>query len=90
MPWAKIGAEIDQFCPIILPICSITKDLSLKESKKLLVKKCMGLTVECIRANVFVAVDYQEPVMRQEQGDQDTQVPETAAQNERGMALCSQ
>lgn len=67
-----------------------TKDLSLKENKELLVKKCMGLTMECIRAHIFVVVDYQEPVMGQEQGERDTQAPETAAQNERGMALCSQ
>ncbi len=67
-----------------------TKDLSLKENKEMLVKKCMGLTMECIRAHIFVAVDFQEPVMGQAQGDQDTQAPVTTAQNERGMALCSQ
>lgn len=67
-----------------------TKNLDVKENKELLVKKCMGLTMECIRAHIFAAVDYQEPVMGQEQGERDTQAPVTAAQNERGMALCSQ
>lgn len=67
-----------------------TKDLSLKENKELLVKKCMGLTMECIRAHIFVAVDYQEPVMGQAHGNQNTQEPGMEAQNERGMVLCSQ
>ncbi len=67
-----------------------TKDLSLKENKELLVKKCMGLTMECIRAHIFVAVDYQEPVMGQAHGNQNTQESGMEAQNKRGMALCSQ
>ncbi len=37
-----------------------TKDLKQKENKELLVKKCMGLTMECIKAHIFVATDYQE------------------------------
>lgn len=35
-----------------------TKDLSQKENKELFVKKCMSLTMECIKAHIFVAVDY--------------------------------
>lgn len=42
-----------------------TKDLSQKENKELLVKKCMSLTMECIKAHIFVATDYQEPQMKQ-------------------------
>ena len=44
-----------------------TKDLSQKENKELFVKKCMSLTMECIRAHIFVAVDYQELVISQSQ-----------------------
>lgn len=66
-----------------------TKNLDVKENKELLVKKCMGLTMECIRAHIFVAVDYQEPVMGQAHESQDM-ISETAAQKERGMTLCSQ
>lgn len=69
-----------------------TKDLNRKENKELLVKKCMGLTMECIKAHIFVAVDYQEPVMGQAHEKQTAgcQEPEEAAQKERGMELCSQ
>lgn len=42
-----------------------TKDLNQKENKELFVKKCMSLTMECIRAHIFVAVDYQGPVSEQ-------------------------
>ena len=66
-----------------------TKNLDVKENKELLVKKCMGLTMECIRAHIFVAVDYQEPVMRQVHESQ-AMISETASQKERGMTLCSQ
>lgn len=58
-----------------------TKDLKRKENKELLVKKCMGLTMECIMAHIFVAVDCQEQDMKQTQ---------ETAQSERGMELCSQ
>ncbi len=58
-----------------------TKDLSQKENKELFVKKCMSLTMECIKAHIFVAVDYQEPVVRQSHEVQTT---------EGGMLLCSQ
>lgn len=58
-----------------------TKDLSQKENKELFVKKCMSLTMECIKAHIFVAVDYQEPAVRQSHKAQDT---------EGGMLLCSQ
>lgn len=42
------------------------KDLSLKENKKELVKKCMSLTMECIKAHIFVATEYEEPIQRKE------------------------
>lgn len=42
-----------------------TKDLSKKENKELLVKKCMSLTMECIKAHIFIATAYQEPRMLQ-------------------------
>ena len=58
-----------------------TKDLSQKENKELFVKKCMSLTMECIRAHIFVAVDYQEPVT-----SQSYRTPST----EGGMLICSQ
>jgi len=58
-----------------------TKELSQKENKELFVKKCMSLTMECIKAHIFVAVDYQEPVIRQSHKAQST---------EGGMLLCSQ
>ena len=58
-----------------------TKDLNQKENKELFVKKCMSLTMECIRAHIFVAVDYQEPVSSQSHRAQTT---------EGGMLLCSQ
>lgn len=68
-----------------------TKDLSIKENKELLVKKCMSLTMECISAHIFVAVDYQEPVMGQKQENQagGYQEQEETVQTERGMELCS-
>ena len=37
-----------------------SKDLTQKENKELLIKKWMSLTMECIKAHLFVAVDYQE------------------------------
>lgn len=74
-----------------------TKDLEQKANKELLVKKCMGLTMECIKAHIFVAVDYQEPAMGQvheyeKQADRciETQEPEGVVPKERGMELCSQ
>ncbi len=69
-----------------------TKDLNRKENKELLVKKCMALTMECIKAHIFVAVDYQEPVMGQTHKKQTGgyQEPEAATQKGRGMELCSQ
>lgn len=63
-----------------------TKDLTQKENKELLVKKCMSLTMECIRAHIFIATKYQEPQMEQTQKGQ----PERQNQ-ERGMKMaCSQ
>ena len=43
-----------------------TKDLSQKENKELLIKKCMSLTMECIKAHIFVATQFQEPKMGEE------------------------
>lgn len=58
-----------------------TKDLNQKENKELLVKKCMSLTMECIKAHIFIATKYQEPQMEQIQ----------KGQQERGMKMaCSQ
>lgn len=42
------------------------KDLSLKENKEEFVKKCMSLTMECIKAHIFVATEYEEPIQRKE------------------------
>ena len=44
------------------------RDLSVKENKELLVKKCMSLTMECIKAHIFITTDYQkqEIVQRKE------------------------
>lgn len=68
-----------------------TKDLNLKENKELLVKKCMSLTMECIKAHIFVAVDYQEPVIGQIQENQsgEYQEQEETVQKARGMELCN-
>lgn len=41
-------------------------DISLKENKELLVRKTMGLTMECIKSHIFIATEYQEPQMRKE------------------------
>lgn len=70
-----------------------TKDLNQKENKELLVKKCMSLTMECISAHIFVALDYQEPVAavrnNKVQADE-MQETEEPVQKERGIQLCSQ
>ncbi|MBR6626564.1 MAG: hypothetical protein IKL04_01090, partial [Lachnospiraceae bacterium] len=42
------------------------KDLEMKENKELLVKKCMSLAMECIKAHIFLATDYQEMLQRKE------------------------
>ena len=42
------------------------KDLEMKENKELLVKKCMSLAMECIKAHIFLATDYQEMQQRKE------------------------
>ena len=42
------------------------EDLSLKENKEEFVKKCMSLTMECIKAHIFVATEYEEPIQRKE------------------------
>ena len=42
------------------------KDLEIKENKELLVKKCMGLAMECIKAHIFLATDYEEMLQRKE------------------------
>ena len=39
------------------------EDLSLKENKEEFVKKCMSLTMECIRAHIFVAEKVQSQRM---------------------------
>ncbi len=44
-------------------------DLNRTENKEILVKKCMGLTMECIKAHIYVAVEYKEPVMRKEMNE---------------------
>ena len=62
------------------PVCDLTdratfeelmevfdkKDLSLKENQEEFVKKCMSLTMECIKAHIFVATEYEEPIQRKE------------------------
>ena len=73
-----------------------TKDLNQKENKELLVKKCMSLTMECISAHIFVAVDYQEPAVivqnNKVQADDMQEIQESGEpeQKERGIQLCSQ
>ncbi|MDE5823903.1 MAG: hypothetical protein K2H91_04365, partial [Lachnospiraceae bacterium] len=69
-----------------------TKDLNQKENKEFLVKKCMSLTMECISAHIFVAVDYQEPLVGQKHIVQADEMQESGepAQKERGIQLCSQ
>ena len=62
-----------------------TKDLSRKENKELLVKKCMSLTMECIKTHIFVAVEYQQPRMIQKET---AQIEEGNAQQE-GVMACS-
>lgn len=42
-----------------------TKDLTQKENKELLVRKCMSLTMECIKAHIFVATDVPKQEMAQ-------------------------
>lgn len=63
-----------------------TKDLSRKENKELLVKKCMSLTMECIKTHIFVAVEYQQPRMIQKET---AQIEEGNAQQE-GVMACGQ
>ena len=63
-----------------------TKDLQQKENKELLVKKCMSFAMECIRAHIFVAVEYKEPQLKAVK--EDTQ--ESRKEPEGGMTLCSQ
>lgn len=41
-------------------------DITQKENKELLVRKTMGLTMECIKSHIFVEVEYQEQQMRKE------------------------
>ena len=41
-------------------------DITQKENKELLVRKTMGLTMECIKSHIFIEVEYQEPQMRKE------------------------
>ncbi len=43
-----------------------SKDLTKKDNKELLIKKWMSLAMECIKAHLFVAVDYQEAQMGKE------------------------
>ncbi len=42
------------------------EDLSLKENKEEFVKKSMSLTMECIKAHIFFATEYEEPIQRKE------------------------
>lgn len=42
-----------------------SKDLAQKENKELLVRKCMSLTMECIKAHIFVATDVPKQEMAQ-------------------------
>lgn len=37
-----------------------TKDLELSENKELLVKKCMSLTMECVKAHIFLHLELKE------------------------------
>ena len=43
-----------------------TKDPEKKESKELLARKCMSLSMECIKAHIFVATETPEPQMGKE------------------------
>ena len=63
-----------------------TKDLEQKENQELLARKCMSLAMECIRAHIFVAVEYKEP--QKKTVKEDTQ--ELRKEPEGGMILCSQ
>lgn len=65
-----------------------TKDLSVKENKELLVRKCMGLTMECIRAHIFVATDYEGQQVHTRVPKKEKAVREELPQ-ERGMMVCS-
>ena len=70
-----------------------TKDLGQKENKELLVKKCMGLTMECIKAHIYIAVDVQEDQTEEETSGQvkSSNVPEDSSLQERGIKItCSQ
>ena len=42
-----------------------SKDLAQKENKELLVRKCMSLTMECIKAHLLVATDVPKQEMAQ-------------------------
>lgn len=42
------------------------KDLCLKENKEEFVKNCMSLTMECIKAHIFVTTEYEDPIQRKE------------------------
>lgn len=66
-----------------------TKDLSVKENKELLVRKCMGLTMECIKAHIFVAIDYDSQQLHAGVPKKENAVRENLPQ-ERGMMVCSQ
>lgn len=65
-----------------------TKDLNRKENKELLVRKCMSLTMECIKAHIFVAMEYGEQGIKQkEQMGNDVQEADSAERGE--MMVCS-
>lgn len=66
-----------------------TRDLSVKENKELLVRKCMSLTMECIKAHIFVAIDYDSQQLHAGVPKKENAVREDLPQ-ERGMMVCSQ
>lgn len=71
-----------------------TKNLSIKENKELLVRKCMSLTMECIKAHIFVTVEYGEQNIRQkeqmESAGQKPNVQGADTAERREMMVCSQ
>ena len=77
MALAYYQQETTSFAKNMFPVCPVQlssdnyyvfdkEDLSLKENKEEFVKKCMSLTMECIKAHIFVATEYEEPIQRKE------------------------
>lgn len=66
-----------------------TQDLTIKDNKELYVKKCMSLTMECIKAHIFIAVDYEKQQLFAGGQKKETAAKEEV-QQERGLLVCSQ